>query len=92
MMKNIKIKLAAFMILLGTGAAFATQVHHRTTDQKWARNPITGAYTDITGLEKGTDYRCNSSTQVCTVTYAAGVDPASPGTATPISQELGLFQ
>jgi hypothetical protein len=97
-MKNLKIKLSALMILVGTGAALATVRHTRTTDHKWSRNPSSSVYTDITGQEVGSDYRCLDAAQICTATYPEGVNPndqssdAYPGTALPSSTESGLFE
>lgn len=92
-MKTVKIRFAAAMlILLGTGAAFASTSKVNPTDHKWSRNASTGVYTDITGQEKGDDYNCIAAQTVCTRTYAEGVDANNPGLNMPTSSETGLFQ
>ena len=92
-MKTVKIRFtAAMLILLGTGAAFAATSKTDPSDHKWARNPSTGVYTDITGQEKGDDYKCIDAETVCTRTYAEGVDANNPGLNLPTSSETGLFQ
>lgn len=97
MMKNLKIKLAILAILMGVSAAFATAPHRAFANQKWGRDAATGLYLNITGQSKGIDYTCTGSSAVCTAVYPQGVDPndqdhdAYPGTAAPVSTELGAF-
>jgi hypothetical protein len=90
-MKNLKSKMAAVAILLSAGAAFASAAPAHFANRKWARNPLTNTYIDITGQAKGVDYSCSANTSViCTATYAEGVNPNTQA-ATPLSTETGEF-
>jgi hypothetical protein len=89
-MKNLKFQFALAAMLLGFGGAVATAQHRSLVDQKWARNPVTGLYTNITGQNQGFEYDCDHSSDVCTATYPPGQDPNS-NPASPISVEEGLF-
>lgn len=96
-MKNLKVNFFAIVLVLGIGTAFATASHHRLDDRKWARDPMTGVYTDITGQQKGDDYQCNGNNGICTAEYPADVNPNNqgsdqhPGTVAPDATELGSF-
>lgn len=89
-MKNLRSKMAIAAILLSAGAAFAGAAPSHFASHKWARNPLTGAYTDITGQVKGINYSCSSASTVCTATYPEGVNPNNQ-VATPLSTENGQF-
>jgi hypothetical protein len=90
-MKNLRSKMAVMAIILSAGAAFAGTTPAHFASHKWGRNPLTNAYTDITGQTKGVNYRCSSNTSViCTATYAEGVNPNNQ-VATPLSTETGEF-
>jgi hypothetical protein len=90
-MKNLRSKMAAMAIVLSAGAAFASAAPSHFASHKWARNPLTGTFTDITGQTKGINYNCTANTSVtCTATYPEGVNPNNQ-VATPLSTEIGQF-
>lgn len=88
-MKSLKVKLSVLALILGMGAAFAT-AKHLGPNHKWSRDPISGAYTDITGQQQGIDYACDEASSVCTAVYPEGQNPNSDA-ANPLSVETGLF-
>ena len=94
-MKNLKLNLSAIALLLGVGSALATS-HHSFANRKWGRDRVTGIYTEVTGMTPP-DYKCASSTNICTEEYPADVDPNNqagdqhPGTALPSNTVLGNF-
>ncbi|MFD0767143.1 hypothetical protein ACFQZI_19975 [Mucilaginibacter lutimaris] len=89
-MKNLKLKMSVAALLLGFGSAMAT-AHHAFANRKWGKDPMTGVYSDLTGVS----YICNQSTRVCTEEYPADVDPNNqagdqhPGTVQPTNIVLG---
>lgn len=97
-MKNLKVKLFTLALLAGLGSALATTPHRDLDNKKWARDPMSGQYVDITGEQLGEDYQCISSSSVCTAEYPEDVDPndqandAHPGTAAAQNVVTGTFQ
>ena len=94
-MKNLKFNLSVAALILGMGSALAT-THHNTSNRKWGRDHVTGIYTEVTGLTPP-DYKCKSSTNICTEEYPEDVDPNNqagdqhPGSALPSNTLLGDF-
>lgn len=89
-MKTQKFQVAALALILGIGSAVASNRPSSLTNHKWSRD-AQGIYTDITGEQKGTDYNCDASSNVCTATYPQGQDPNTNPNA-PVSVELGDFR
>lgn len=94
-MKNLKVHFSMLALVLGIGTAFAT-VRHQAGTKTWARNPTSGLYTDITAQDPNA-HECSDSQNICTAVYEDDVNPnnqagdAHPGTAQPLSVELGDF-
>jgi hypothetical protein len=88
-MRNLKVKLSVLAMLVGLGSAFATR-KPLDDNHKWSRDAVSGAYTDITGQQLGTDYSCDNGSDVCTATYPAAQDP-NVNASGAISVETGVF-
>jgi hypothetical protein len=96
-MKNLKVKMAAMALLIGTGAAFASVAPKAFTNKKWGLDRATGLYIDVTGETKGVGYSCTGVSETCTAQFPSDVDPnnqagdAHPGTVAGTNIEPGVF-
>ncbi|OOQ59993.1 DUF6520 family protein [Mucilaginibacter pedocola] len=96
-MKNLKVKMAALALILGTGAAFASVTPKPFLNKKWGLNRSTGQYVEVTGQTKGADYTCTGVSETCTAQFPSDVDPnnqagdAHPGTVAGTNIEPGIF-
>jgi hypothetical protein len=96
-MKNLKLKMSVIALVLGFGTAMAT-TQHSFANRKWGKDPLTGVYTEVTGLSSPSGYDCTPSANVCTEEYPMDVDPNNQagddhdGIAQPTNQILGKFE
>ena len=85
MNKLLKV-LPVFALILGTALAFGGASGENLAQTKRANQ--NGNWVDITGQVQGSDYRCSTSSQVCTQLFDSNGNPIAgtevSGTYTPI--------
>jgi hypothetical protein len=91
-MRNLKVSLSLFALVLGMGTAFATANLHKKLNRTWGKES-SGLYTEVTGQS----YECSEGTQTCTAQFPADVNPndqandAHPGIVPESNIEQGVF-
>ncbi|RFZ85114.1 hypothetical protein DYU05_05795 [Mucilaginibacter terrenus] len=97
MMKNLKLKMAALALLIGSGAAFASVNHKPVLNKRWGLDRSSGQYVDVTGKMVGIGYECTGTSETCTAEFPSDVNPnnqagdSHPGTVAGTNIEPGIF-
>ncbi len=89
-MKKGKIPLTAIAVLLGLGAALASNVQRATPHKTFAWDQTTQEWVDVTGQTEGVDYLCNESQNICTAQFTN--DDPKTGQIIPPSEVKGNYQ
>jgi len=75
-MKKGKISLTAIAVLLGLGAALASNAQRATPHKTFAWNQTLQEWVDVTGQTEGVDFLCNGPDNICTAQFTND-DPAT---------------